>query len=85
MLMQNFGGQLWCIMGDVQVASAYNITKFYKKVPISLVKTVVCSLRSRESIPKDWEEKTSPQSFAFLFFSFFVLAIRETSADYLRA
>ena len=83
--MQNFGGQLRCIMWDVQVASAYNITKFYKKVPISLVKTVVCSLRSRESIAKDWEEKTSPKSFAFLFFSLFVLAIRETSADYLRA
>ena len=85
MLMQNFGGQLRCIMGDVQVANAYNITKLKKKVRISLVKTVVCSLRTGGSIPKDWEEKTSPQSFAFLFFSLFVLAIRETSADYLRA
>ena len=85
MLMQNLGGQLRCIMGDVQVANAYNITKLKKKVRISLVKTVVCSLRTGGSIPKDWEEKTSPQSFAFLLFSLFVLAIRETSADYLRA
>ena len=56
-----------------------------KKVRISLVKTVVCSLRTGESIPKDWEEKTSPQSFAFVFISLLVLAICETSADYLRA
>ena len=56
-----------------------------KKVRITLVKTVVCSLRTGESIPKDWEEKTSPQPLAFVFISLFALAICETSAVYLRA
>ena len=30
MLMQNFGGQLRCLTGDVQVANAFNITKLQK-------------------------------------------------------